>query len=78
MFGPIATAQTIEEHTFTWSSDVNQSCVKIFDPNAVPICINAIVYMSDGLNLTEYLIWFSLMSKYNPRSQLAASEPVLR
>ena len=47
----------------------NNSCDKIFEPKAVPICMNAIVYKSEELNLTEYLIWLPLMSQYNMKSQ---------
>ena len=58
---PFRRVQIISE----WSPDENHSCDKIFEPKAVPICINAIVYKSDELNLTEYFIWFSLMFRYN-------------
>ena len=59
---PIAIGQIISEHTW---SDENHSCDKIFEPKAVPICMNAIVYKSDELNLTEYLKWFSWTFQYN-------------
>ena len=53
-------------------------CDKIFAPNAVPICINAMMNKSDELNLTEYLIWLPLISQILKKVKITHWQPILR